>query len=86
VLRCFVDWGVLEDTGEKVSTAAPVYLVEDNKLAILIEAAMVASGSDVGAKRSPKAPALFPFAFGVNITDLAGNDRLEHSVKDSMKI
>lgn len=48
VLRCFVDWGVLEDTGEKgVYQAAPVQLVEDKQLAAwLIEAAMVASGND----------------------------------------
>lgn len=80
VLRCFVDWGVLEDTGEKgVYQAAPVQLVEDKKLAAwLIEAAMVASGSDAGAlKAIAQSPALFPFAFGVNTTDSAGNDRLE---------
>ena len=80
VLRCFVDWGVLEDTGEKgVYQAAPVQLVKDKQLAAwLIEAAMVASGSNSGAlKAIAQSPALFPFAFSVSITDLAGNDRLE---------
>lgn len=81
VLRCFVDWGVLQDTGEKgVYQAAPVRLVEDKKLAAwLFEAAMVASGSDAGAlKAIAQSPVLFPFAnVSLNITDLAANDRLE---------
>ena len=79
VLRCFVDWGVLQDTSEKgVYQAAPVRLVEDKKLAAwLIEAAIVASNSDCAVLAAiAQSPALFPFAY-VNINNLAGNDRLE---------
>lgn len=81
VLRCFVDWGVLQDTSEKgVLKDAPVLFIEDKKLAAwLIEAAIVASGSDSGVLRViAQSPALFPFAnISVNITQLAANDRLE---------
>lgn len=81
VLRCFVDWGVLQDTREKgVYQAASVRLVEDKKLvAWLIEAALVASNSDSGSlKAFAQTPALFPFAIGqIDLTDLEGNERLE---------
>ena len=81
VLRCFVDWGVLQDTREKgVYQTASVRLVEDKKLvAWLIEAALVASNSDSGSlKAFAQTPALFPFAIGqIDLTDLEGNERLE---------
>lgn len=81
VLRCFVDWGVLQDTSEKgVYQAASVRLVDDKKLAAwLIEAALVGSNLDSGALRViTQSPALFPFAFGsVKSAELVGNDRLE---------
>ncbi len=81
VLRCFVDWGVLQDTKVKgVYQAAPVRLVEDKKLAAwLIEAALVASDSDTAAlKVLAQTPALFPFAVSqLNLTALAASERLE---------
>lgn len=81
VLRCFVDWGVLQDTREKgVYQTAALRLVEDKKLAAwLIEAALVASNSDSGSlKAFAQTPALFPFAIGqINLADLEANERLE---------
>ncbi len=81
VLRCFVDWGVIEDTREKgVYQAAPLRLVEDKKLvAWLIEAALVASNSDASILRAiAQTPALFPFAVAqLNFISLSGNERLE---------
>jgi hypothetical protein len=80
VLRCFVDWGVLQDTSEKGVYQAASIQLEDKKLAAwLIEAALVASGSDSGVLRAiAQSPALFPFAnVSVNITELVSNDRLE---------
>jgi len=81
VLRCFVDWGVIQETMKKgVYQAAPVRPVKDKKLAAwLIEATLVASDSDSKAlKAIAQAPALFPFAVGpLNFTDLEGNHRLE---------
>lgn len=81
ILRCFVDWGVLQETTEKgVYQAVPVRLVQDKKLAAwLIEAALVASDADSRAlKAIARSPALFPFVVGpLNINDLEGNGRLE---------
>jgi hypothetical protein len=81
ILRCFVDWGVLQETMEKgIYQAAPVQSVKDKKLAAwLIEAGLVASGSGSGAlKAIAQSPALFPFAVSLlNIIDLEGDGRLE---------
>jgi len=76
VLRCFVDWGVLQDTSEKgVYQSAPIQLIEDKKLAAwLIEAALVASDSDSGALRSPKACTVSLANVSVNITWLVTTD------------
>ncbi len=81
VLRCFVDWGVLQDTREKgVYQAAAVQLVENRKLsAWLIEAALIASDSDLKAISAiSQTPALFPFIVSpLYLTDLELNQRLE---------
>ena len=81
ILRCFVDWNVLQETAEKgVYQAAPIRLVQDKKLvAWLIEAALTASGSHSGVlKAIAQNPALFPFTLGpLSVTELQGNGRLE---------
>lgn len=81
ILRCFIDWGILQDTTERgVYRATSIRPVEDKKLAAwLVEAALIASGSYSGAiKAIAQAPSLFPFALvPLNSTTLEGNDRLE---------
>jgi hypothetical protein len=80
-LRCFIDWGVLNETKEKgVYQAAPIRSVLDRKLAAwLIEAILRASGSTTAPlKGIVQSPALFPFVVGpLNIADLEGHNRLE---------
>ncbi|GAA6614684.1 hypothetical protein [Scytonema sp. NUACC26] len=85
VLRCCVDWGVLEDTTEKgVYQSAKVQFIDNKALAAwLIEAALVASHSEIQALgRISQTPALFPFTVSpLNIRDLdldlEGHQRLE---------
>jgi hypothetical protein len=81
VLRCFVDWGVLQDTREiGVYQPASVYLVNNRKIATwLIEAALIASNSNSQAIGVIiQAPALFPFMISpINPRDLEANQRLE---------
>src|SRR5882724_6440402 len=81
VLRCFIDWGVLQETKAKgVYQAAPVRSVSDKKLAgWLIEATLLAGGSNVAPlKVISQTPMLFPFSIGpLGIGDLKGHDRLE---------
>lgn len=81
VIRCFIDWGVLQEIEEKgVYHAVPVRSIVDKKLAAwLIEAILRASGSTaVSLKAVVQSPALFPFVVGpLSIGDLEGHDRLE---------
>jgi len=81
ILRCFIDWGVLQERQEKgVYQPAPVRSVTDKKLAAwLIEATLLASGSDAAPlKAIVQSHALFPFVVGpLSIGDLEGHDRLE---------
>ncbi len=81
VLRCFVDWGVLEDTNEKgIYQAAPMQFVDNRKLAVwLIETALIASGfSSKSMNAIIQTPALFPFTINlINFRDLESNQRLE---------
>jgi hypothetical protein len=81
VLRCFVDWGVLEDTAEiGVYQPVSVHLVDNRKIAMwLIEAALIASDSNSQAIGViSQAPALFPFMVSsINPRDLEANQRLE---------
>jgi hypothetical protein len=81
ILRCFVDWGVMQETQKKgVYQAAPVRPVLDKPLAAwLTEATLIASGSDTSAlKTLIQTPALFPFSMApLYAADLDGHDRLE---------
>jgi hypothetical protein len=68
ILRCFIDWGVLEeDAQEGVYHPAASRQVSDARLAAwLIEASLVASGLRSGALRALLvAPRLFPFRIPV---------------------
>ncbi|HBT46731.1 MAG TPA: hypothetical protein DEA73_02445 [Peptococcaceae bacterium] len=67
VMRCFIDWGVLQETSRKgVYQAAPAQKIESENLAAwLIEAALVASGSDARPlAQLVSSPVLFPFSLG----------------------
>jgi len=81
ILRCFVDWGVMQETQKKgVYQAAPVRAVLDKQLAAwLTEATLIASGSDTSAlKTLAQTPALFPFSLvPLYAADLECHDRLE---------
>jgi hypothetical protein len=81
ILRCFVDWGVMQETQKKgVYQAAPVQPVPDKRLAVwLTEATLIASGSDTNAlKTLAQTPALFPFSLVLlYAADLECHDRLE---------
>lgn len=81
VLRCFIDWGVLQETKTKgVYQSASARPVMDRKLAVwLIEAILRASESTaVPLKAIVQSPALFPFVVGpLSIGDLEEHDRLE---------
>ena len=81
ILRCFVDWSVLQDTEDKgVYRAAPQKAIEDDRLAAwMIEARLVASGSDAKPLQAlVQSPALFPFSIGIpKTTQLGSNGRLE---------
>jgi SNF2-related domain len=81
VLRCFMDWGVLQEAKEKgVYHAVPVRSVTDKKLAAwLIEATLLVNGSNVAPlKAVMQTPMLFPLSIGpLGMGDLEGHDRLE---------
>ncbi len=81
VLRCFVDWGVLEDTDDKgVYRAALVRPVRDARLtAWLIGAVLHARGVEYAPLRAlAEAPALFPFDLGAPaMAALRESQRLE---------
>lgn len=81
ILRCFIDWGVIEDTQQKgVYSAECSRLVLDLRLAAwLVEAALVARDADTAPlKAVVQSPALFPFSFRpITISDLQTNGRLE---------
>jgi len=91
ILRCLVDWEVLQETHEKgVYRAFPVRAVQDKRLTLwLVEAALRASGTD---KRSlpmiAQTPALFPFSLApFYASDVADHARLElfrHSLDEDM--
>ncbi|MBR8836043.1 MAG: hypothetical protein DSM106950_18970 [Stigonema ocellatum SAG 48.90 = DSM 106950] len=81
VLRCFVDWGVLQDTNEKgIYQPTSLQLVDNRRLvAWLVEAVLVASHSNYQALGViSQTPALFPFMVSsINLRDLESNQRLE---------
>ncbi|MGO0122455.1 hypothetical protein [Desulfothermobacter acidiphilus] len=73
VIRCFVDWGVLQDTPRKgVYQGGPVREIEDERLAAwLVEATLIARGVTLYPLNQLVAPpALFPFRLR-NITPWA---------------
>lgn len=66
VLRCLIDWGVLQETTEKgVYAIAPRHkIIERNTAAWLVESIMLASSQNiVSLKRVVESPMLFPFNF-----------------------
>ncbi len=80
VIRCFVDWGVLQDTDKIGIYKATSEQLVDRKIAVwLIEAALIASDCSSQALGAiSQTPALFPFI--VNLTnprDFEANNRLE---------
>jgi hypothetical protein len=81
VLRCFVDWEVLQESTEKgVYQFAPARPVQDTALATwLIEAVLTASGTQAGTLSGiTQSPALFPFAIeSFNPTTVESRTRLE---------
>ncbi|MEA5598980.1 hypothetical protein [Rivularia sp. UHCC 0363] len=81
ILRCFVDWGVLQDTSEiGIYQSANTQSVDNRKLAAwLIEAALIASDSESQALGViSQTPILFPFTVSlINPRDLEMNRRLE---------
>jgi len=80
VMRCFIDWGVLQETSHKgVYRAAPAQKIASEKLAAwLMEAALVASGSDARPlTQLVSSPVLFPFSLeGVTPYVIEGSGRL----------
>ena len=81
ILRCFVDWGVLQETQEKgVYQASPARPVQDKQLAAwLIEAVLLAQSTDTSVlQRLLQTPALFPFRIPrLYAADLEGQGRVE---------
>jgi hypothetical protein len=91
ILRCFVDWGVMQETRQKgVYAAAPVRPIDDKQLVTwLTEAALIARGADTSALKSlVQTPTLFPFTLApLYPTDLDSHGRLElfrHSLDEDM--
>jgi hypothetical protein len=81
ILRCFVDWGVLQETREKgVYQVSPARPVQDKQLAAwLIEAALLAQSTDTSVLQTLlQTPTLFPFRMPrLYAADLEGQGRVE---------
>jgi len=81
ILRCFIDWGVLQETREKgVYQASPARPVQDKQLAAwLIEAALLAQSTDTSVLQTLlQTPTLFPFRIPqLYAADLEGQGRVE---------
>jgi hypothetical protein len=81
ILRCFMDWGVLQGTREKgVYQASPARPVQDKQLAAwLIEATLLAQGTDTSVRQTLlQTPTLFPFCIPqLYAADLEGQGRVE---------
>jgi hypothetical protein len=91
ILRCFVDWEVLQETQKKgVYRTFPVCAVQDKRLtAWRVEAALRASGSDKQeVNMIVQTPALFPFSLApLYAADLQAHARLElfrHGLDEDM--
>ncbi len=81
ILRCFVDWGVLQDSPQKgMYVPAPARPIEDRQLAAwMIEAVLRASGSSYSTLSAiGQSPMLFPFVLpALNLGVLQINERLD---------
>lgn len=82
VLRAFVDWGVLQDTGEKgIYGTTPSRLIEDQQLKTwLVEAVLLAKDTSAASLRNvSQSPMLFPFTMSTpNVLELGRTKRLEY--------
>jgi hypothetical protein len=80
ILRCFVDWDVLQDTESKgVYQSASTQLIGDARLSCwLLEAALLSINADSKAlKAVAQSPALFPFVLNAsNPLEFKSNPRL----------
>ncbi len=83
VLRCFVDWGVLQDAKSRgIYIPAPVRPIEEPAVAAwLIEATLLAGeASSKPLQAIIQNPALFPFSINLPVTaQISDNSRLELS-------
>jgi len=93
ILRCWVDWGVLQETDRRgVYHAVPGRAVQDTRLTVwLVEAALRASGTDRRALHMiAQTPALFPFSLTpLYAADLAAHPRLDvfrHGLDEDMVV
>jgi hypothetical protein len=81
VLRCFIDWGVLQDTDNRgVYKPMSLKAIENSAIAAwLIEATLLASDANSKPLQAIiQSPALFPFSINLPITSQLGeNNRLE---------
>ena len=91
ILRCFVDWGVLQDTGEKgIYKAVPQLPVKDKRLkSWLIEAALISCKFNSLPLRSVfEKPVFFPFKIKqITSRELESNSRLDsfrHGLDEDM--
>ena len=80
IVRSFVDWGVLEETGARgVFAPVPRIVVRDGEIGPwLVEAALAGAGRDaVPLGDLLRGPACFPFDLQVSARDVARRPRLE---------
>ncbi len=91
ILRCFVDWGVLQDTGERgIYRATPRLPVKDKRLkSWLIEAVLISCGFNSLPLRSVfEKPVFFPFKIKqITSRELESNSQLDffrHDLDEDM--
>ena len=91
IIRCFVDWNVLQDTNKKgVYKTAPKQLVVDKELkSWLIEAALISNGSNsLPLNGLLERPVFFPFKMDqLTLRNLVPNTRLtlfRHGLNEDM--
>lgn len=91
ILRCFVDWDVLRETGHKgIYQAVPARPLPEERLAVwLIEAALISTGDRQAALRTiAEGPLLFPFSVAsIRGVESACSPRLEffrHGLDEQM--
>lgn len=81
ILRCFVDWGILNDTKKKgIYQQSVVLPVADKKLAVWLIEAVLVSGNfkQQLVSAATQNPSLFPFDIGmITSNDLEYNQRIE---------